>query len=185
MKRPVPAFVALAALALLRGAPAGAQENAAAVPPELPQRSLEVAQAAPPPPEEPASGTVITTSEESSPDYAAIGGGALVFAGAYVSSVIVGSASAHPGDGHLFLPVVGPWVDLADRHCTPGISCGTGDDGNKALLIVDGVAQDVGLLAVAAGLVFPEHRIVTTIAELRFEPTIGPGLCGVRASGVF
>lgn len=43
--------------------------------------------------------------------------GAVVLGGTYAASAIVGAASKREADDKLFLPVVGPWMDLTKRDC--------------------------------------------------------------------
>lgn len=71
------------------------------------------------------------------------GGG--VLAAAYIPSFIVGVGSSNSSDKWLLMPVLGPWIDVAERGCG-GPSCG-GDAGNKILLIGDGILQLGGAAA--------------------------------------
>lgn len=83
--------------------------------------------------------------------------GAAIFAGTYAASTIVGAFSDTQGDDNLFIPVAGPWLDLADRECGLG-DCGTREDVNQALIIGSGVAQGVGVGLAIASLFIPEER---------------------------
>lgn len=79
------------------------------------------------------------------------GGGLLV--ASYVPSMIVAAESPNDSDKMLWAPVVGPWLDLADRGgCPVGRSCDT-ENGYKALLIADGIVQDVGTVMLISGLI--------------------------------
>jgi hypothetical protein len=125
------------------------------------------------------------------PNQAMLYGGAFAFGVPYVSSVIVGAASTHPGDRNLFIPVAGPWIDLADRHCEPGTSCNN-EGLYKGLLIADGIFQGLGALQIAGAFLFPETVTVTSAARSRppkegvhFAPSsVGSGY-GLAAVGLF
>jgi hypothetical protein len=105
------------------------------------------------------------------PNRALVVTGVVALMGAYVPSVIIGAESLHSTDRHLYVPVAGPWLDLADR---PG--CGAGSIGcsrettNKVLLIASGALQGIGALALLASFVFPERDGYLTSAE-RNAPT--------------
>jgi len=94
--------------------------------------------------------------------------GALVFAGSYGASVIVASSSDRQGDDRLYVPVVGPWLDLADRGSCPveQQSCDH-ETTAKVLLVADGVFQAAGVLAMIDGLFVPVHHHVTTQEAIR------------------
>ena len=117
--------------------------------------------------------------------------GAFAFGVPYVSSVIVGASSSHPGDRNLFIPVAGPWIDLADRHCPTGSSCDH-EGLYKGLLIADGIFQGLGALQIAGAFLFPETVTVTNaarprprVAGVRVAPTsVGSGY-GISAVGLF
>src|SRR5262245_54025367 len=84
-----------------------------------------------------------------------LGVGVGVFAAAYIPGVLVAMQSDRDGDGWLYAPVIGPWVDLFDRE-----GCGQGcgyETINKLLLIGSGVAQAVGVGAVVASFLVPER----------------------------
>jgi hypothetical protein len=105
-------------------------------------------------------------------------GGAGLFLGSYIPSVVVGAVSSRNDDKRLFIPVAGPWLDLGERDCTAR-TCNakllTG-----ALLAIDGVAQAVGVIAFLGGtLAAPTEKKVET-------PTIhvGPAHIGYDGYGV-
>ncbi len=80
--------------------------------------------------------------------------GAAVLVAGYVPMAIVSQTSDRPGDQtNLLYPVVGPWMNLTDRGCEER-AC-SGENLNKALLIVGGVAQGAGALSVLLSLVLP------------------------------
>jgi hypothetical protein len=92
-----------------------------------------------------------------------IGGGMVAFAGSYVPAVIVAGETSNSYDTHLAIPVVGPWLDLADRP--------SGDAGFRALLILSGVFQAGGVLATVLGFVTPGPQTVVKTADAH-KPTL-------------
>jgi hypothetical protein len=106
------------------------------------------------------------TSGYSGPNRALLTTGLVAFTGAYVPAVIVAAESDRSVDHHLYVPVVGPWLDLANR---PG--CGIGSIGcdtettNKLLIILSGVFQGVGVLGTVGAFIFPEHAVVATASN--------------------
>jgi hypothetical protein len=89
----------------------------------------------------------------------------------YTTSVVVAAQSSNSADQHLYVPIVGPWIDLGQRGGCPiaNNSCNT-ETTNKVLLGVDGVFQAIGTLEVIWGFLRPEHREVTTVAATRYTP---------------
>ncbi len=111
---------------------------------------------------EPASDTVRTHTETTGPDLRRIGGGIVVFGISYGVSVVVAASSGHQGDSHLYVPIVGPWLDFGDRgHCPQTGSC-DGETTNRVLLVADGIFQAVGALSVVSGFLFQKTSDVTT-----------------------
>src|SRR5229473_4984867 len=104
------------------------------------------------------------TVSVTSPNGAMIHTGIFTLGVPYVASVVVAASSDHQGDRSLYWPVVGPWMDLADRgSCghTGETSCGN-ETGNKALLVVDGIFQGIGALDIVGAFVFPETHTIST-----------------------
>jgi len=117
--------------------------------------------------------------------------GAVILGGTYAASAIDAAASGRPEDHkYLYYPVVGPWMDLANRNCgaTP---CGNGSNEtlNKALLIADGIGQGIGLVGMVASLFIPEtttrHWVLIGNDKVQAGPTmVGTGY-GLGAVGRF
>ncbi len=132
----------------------------------------------------------VAVKESVLPNRILLGTGALTFAAAYVPSVIVASNSERTGDNKLYIPLVGPWMDLADRPgCGSGtINCGR-ENVNIAMLIVDGVAQAAGAAQLLAAFLAPEHHNVLQMratAGVHVAPTqMGRGGVGLAAVGAF
>jgi hypothetical protein len=135
----------------------------------------------------------------SPPNVPLLASGLFVLAGSYVPSVLVAAANNRSYDNNLYIPVVGPWMNLAARPACGGLgqtSCST-EGGFKALLIIDGIAQAIGAVGTIAGLVSPQTR-TTAIArtaqadkkpqalKVRFIPaSVGKSAYGMAAIGTF
>ncbi len=98
------------------------------------------------------------------PNRRMIGSGLVTFGLSYIPSLIVAGTSDISADHHLYVPIVGPWLDLGDR---PG--CGAGhidcdaETTDKVLLVFDGIFQGLGALTTVAGFLSPErHELVST-----------------------
>ncbi|MCL2450026.1 MAG: hypothetical protein FWD17_13850 [Polyangiaceae bacterium] len=148
----------------------------------------------PPPP-----AIIVEKEGYTGPNRALVTVGLVAFGVAYVPSVIVGAESARSTDRRLFIPVVGPWLDLANRpDCRTGsIGCGR-ETANKLLLVASGTFQVAGALAVLAAFVFPERdgylasaasdppRQRRDAERVHVEPAeLGGGGYGVLAFGFF
>jgi len=127
----------------------------------------------------------VITYEASMPNGALIGSGLTMFGISYIPAVIVAAASDRPGDKPLYIPVAGPWIDLASRDRYRSYGRGVGDAPNKALLVVDGVFQGIGALQVLGGFVFPTTRTVTRTASVRVVPSVSGHEVGLLAVGRF
>jgi hypothetical protein len=116
-----------------------------------------------------------------------VGSGTLLVA-SYVPSAIVGAVSDRDEDRYLFIPAVGPWVDLGRRDCTAR-PC-TNDGLDKALLIGSGILQGIGTVGVVASFFVPERRTQVTTASAKKTFVVSPaqlgrGGCGLAALGTF
>jgi hypothetical protein len=131
---------------------------------------------APPPPQEttvviPERETSYTTTSVNTP---MIMGGAVLFLGSYGASVAVASNNDHNGADRLYVPLVGPWLALNDWGSCDDIENSACDDTTtaKVLLIGDGVAQALGVLAFTGGILSPRHHTVdTSTAGIHVAPT--------------
>lgn len=125
------------------------------------------------------------TVTESGPNRALLSSGIFAVGVPYAASVIVATQSDHQGDKSLYLPVVGPWLDLADRGGCNGVgqpSCDK-ETGYKVLLVIDGVIQGIGALDLVGAFLFPETRTVTTVSE-RPRLFVAPAYLGRSGYGV-
>jgi hypothetical protein len=161
---------------------------------------------APPPP---VSTTRTTTAEynemagaererTTTPNRAMLGTGAIIFGAPYVAGVIVAAQSSLHEDHNLYIPVVGPWLDLGQRPCGFGSSCSSGDNVAAGFLVASGIAQGAGVLMMLGSLVVPEHttETVTTTTgkalppapekgEVHVMPVSYAGGGGIGAAGKF
>lgn len=127
------------------------------------------------------------------PNRGMVGSGLVMFGLSYVPAVIVASQSNQDADRHLYIPVAGPWMNLASRpDCNAArIGCDT-ENTNKVLLVVDGVFQGVGALTTVVGLLSTERETVPVTRTGSSKPSIhftpaqmGAGGVGAAAFGTF
>lgn len=135
------------------------------------------------------------SSTHTEPNRAMLDSGVFALGVPYVTSIIVGATSNHPGDKDLYVPVAGPWMDLGDRHCAFGTSCNH-EGLNKGLLVVDGIFQGIGALQIVGAFLFPEtitvssastehHLALADVSHVQVGPSgVGSGY-GLSAIGRF
>lgn len=113
-----------------------------------------------------------TREEGYAPNVYLLTTGFILWGASYTGSLIVAGQSSNPADQHLYVPIVGPWIDLGNRGgCPANGSCDT-ETTNKVLLVADGVFQAIGTINVIWGFLRPEHREVTTVHATRYTPEI-------------
>lgn len=119
------------------------------------------------------------------PSWGLLGPGLAVFGGTYLASVVVAASSAHTGDKLLYIPLVGPWLDIGTR-CPNGCS---GDLGRKVLLGFDGVFQGIGAVAVLASFFIQDGRSYGGRSKaptfIVAPATYGRGAPGLTVAGTF
>jgi hypothetical protein len=169
--------VAAALACMATTTPSFAQE-AGAVAPRPPAPTV---MATPPPAETPEAYT--------GPNRALIGTGLVTFGLAYIPAVIVAGQSTVSADHHLYVPVAGPWMNIAQRPaCGPEANACDTETTNKVLLGVDGVFQGIGVLTTLAGFLTPEpaEPVVTAKPSLHVVPAkVGRTGYGIAAFGQF
>jgi hypothetical protein len=127
--------------------------------------------------------------QERKPNRAMLITGSAIFLGTYAASATVGAFSDTKGDGNLFIPVVGPWIDVAERDCKLG-QCTTREDVNIAHLIGSGAAQATGI-AIAIGSFFVHERKdgrpapQPKVANVQILPMSMRAGAGIGAFGTF
>jgi hypothetical protein len=113
-------------------------------------------------------------------------GGATLLGLGYVPAVITGVQSTRDADHLLYLPVVGPWLDLGNRSCTAAEPC-TNEGISAVLLVIDGAAQLAGGVLMAASFFVPERaaRLTTTVGSNdKIGVRITPARMGVDGWGL-
>ncbi|HEY8076827.1 MAG TPA: hypothetical protein VIF62_22025 [Labilithrix sp.] len=108
--------------------------------------------------------------------------GAATFVGAYATGVVVAAESKLDADKRLYVPVVGMWLDVANRPCA---TCTTGDTFATISFVAGGVAQVAGLALVATSFVFPEKKRPLPRAAVQIVPLQLAGGGGLGALGTF
>jgi hypothetical protein len=95
---------------------------------------------------------------------------------AYGLSVIIATASSNSTDNYLYIPLAGPWVDLALRHCSEptGVQC-TDATLHGVGLFFDGLVQAAGLAGIIVAFLVPEARWVPQARPAIF-PNGGRGI---------
>jgi hypothetical protein len=119
-----------------------------------------------------------------------VGSGIGTFTLSYLPAVVVGATSGLDVDRTLFLPLAGPWMDLAERpKCGPITSCNA-EDTARILLVTDGVFQAIGAITIVGGFLTTRSE-TKTVREACLRPTlrispasVGKGY-GLMALGTF
>jgi hypothetical protein len=127
--------------------------------------------------------------DDSSSSSAVFRSGLGTFGVGYLAAVVVAATSSHPGDSRLYVPVLGPWLDLGSRGDCPVSSPGCDHETiNKVLIVGDGVIQAAGVVTMLAGLLHPTRTVVATkafsIAQI-VPVSYGNGSPGLAAYGRF
>jgi hypothetical protein len=156
-------------------APASTTTVTAATPPP----SAAAEGALPPPPERQRESVTLYQKVRPNRAYLITGGSILV--GSYVTTAVL--TSTENEDRTLYIPVVGPWLSLADRPSDA-------DTTATALIVASGVVQGAGALLTVAGFLIPEKIPAATIqagnVKINLSPTsYGRGSAGIGAVGTF
>jgi hypothetical protein len=131
----------------------------------------------------------VVTDEETRMNTELIGSGLVVFGLSYGTAVVVAATSDNEHDQRLYVPVIGPWLDLADRGSCPvdSTSCDS-ETRNKILLVIDGVFQAGGITAAIVGVFTPHRTRVTSTVQrgVKILPvSMGRGSPGIGVIGRF
>jgi len=127
-------------------------------------------------------GSDVPVTESSVPNRPLLVGSGFLGVAAYVPSAVAGAVSDRSEDRYLFIPVAGPWVDLANRDCNAR-PCGD-EPMNKALIIGSGVVQGVAALGVLTSFFVPERRTVVSTASTKKNFFVAPASLGRSAYGM-
>jgi hypothetical protein len=125
----------------------------------------------------PRADTTERTAIEHRPNRTLLSTGVGIFVVSYGASAVAGAISDRDTDKNLFIPVVGPWMDLAQRDCSNADPCANREDINKAMIITSGVVQGASLLMVVGSLLVPETTAITerrTSAKNQPSVTVSP-----------
>jgi len=113
------------------------------------------------------------------PNRSMLSTGATVLTLSYIPAVIA-AAAAKDTSNDLYIPVAGPWLEIANQP---------NNNTNTALLAIDGVFQGLGALTMLGGLLIPERNTENwyLIGNNRFNvlPAGGRASLGLRAAGRF
>lgn len=123
------------------------------------------------------------------PNRELLGTGLITIAASYTPAVVAAATSPRKEDQWLYIPVAGPWMDLATRSSceASGISCSR-EDAYRGLLVVAGIAHAVGVGLVVASFIAPERSTVATVTTGRVQLTpaqLGRDGYGLVAFGSF
>jgi hypothetical protein len=90
------------------------------------------------------------------PNRAGLITGLVTFGQSYIASVGIAATSRHRSDWNLWIPALGPWLDLGARPgCPKSNACG-GEMGNRVLLVADGLLQTFGAFQILGAFLWPE-----------------------------
>lgn len=138
----------------------------------------------------------IATYQEERPNVGLMTSGIVTLGLSYGASTVVAATSKNPADQRLYIPVAGPWMNLAERAPCHGRACGA-EGTYKALLVANGIFQGLGALQILGGLLTTETRTVAAAPRksppaAAFSPSVrvsparlGQGAYGVSAYGTF
>ena len=94
-----------------------------------------------------------------------------------------------PGADHMLIPVVGPWVALAQSGCAPEDTdgCTVALVFRSVLLVLDGIAQGAALGLVGEGLFMTTEANAPEpdATSLMVTPNVGPHHTGLSLTGTF
>jgi hypothetical protein len=156
-------------------APAAAAPTApaAGTVPATTQQSTTTTTAAPYVTTSPASDRYTEREVATRPNRALLSTGTGLFILSYGGSVIAGAVSDREEDKRLFIPVVGPWLDLGQRDCGAATPCGSNEDLAKAMIVTSGVVQGAGILMALGSFFIPETTTVTERTQTaKTKPTV-------------
>jgi len=113
-------------------------------------------------------------------------GGAVMFGVPYLISALVGAGTADNGCcGAMFIPVVGPFVQMTQWHTSDASAVDTGD----IFLVLDGALQAAGVAMFVYGLAVPKTVLVRNdlgiFKNVTPTPMVGKNFTGVGLTGQF
>jgi hypothetical protein len=113
-----------------------------------------------------------------------ITGGSLLV-GTYATTAALAATNGPSTDKDLYIPVVGPWLNLVNRPDT-----NTSTETRDVILIAgSGVLQGIGAAMAISSFFIPEKipaaRITAGSVKMNITPTAAPGAGGIGAVGTF
>ncbi len=134
----------------------------------------------------PPTGESVVVYNKQRPNKALLITGSAFLVGTYVTTAALAGANGPDADKNLYIPVVGPWLNLADRTTANGRA---GDTRDTVLIAGSGVLQGAGAALLIASFFVPEKvpaaRISAGNVKMQLTPTAGPGAGGLGAIGTF
>lgn len=129
---------------------------------------------------------VATTVETTSPNTPVIASGVVTFGISYGIAVAVAATSDNSADRRLYVPVLGPWLDLADRPSCPieNQQCDKTTT-QKILIGADGVFQAVGVVVAIYGILTPRRHVVGGSNVQVVPARMGSDAHGLALTGSF
>jgi hypothetical protein len=126
------------------------------------------------------------------PNRARLVTGLFAFGQSYIASIGIAATSRHLRDSTLWIPILGPWLDLGARPgcSTGGAGCGV-ETGIKVLLAADGILQTFGALEILGAFLWPETVGLPTVgtasgATFSLRPSaVGRDGYGLSGAGHF
>ena len=126
----------------------------------------------------------ITLYNKRTPNKAMLITGGFLLVGTYATTAALSAANGPTADKDLFIPVVGPWINLADRDTNR-----PNNTRDTTLIVGSGVLQGVGAVMLVSSFFIPEKvptaRISAGNVKMQITPTAGPGAGGLGAVGTF
>lgn len=123
----------------------------------------------------------VTLSQRIRPNRPMLATGGVLLLGAYVPTAVL--TATNDQDRSLYIPVVGPWMHLADRRSEE-------DSGVGVLIAASGIVQGLGALLMVTSLLVPERVPAATIqagnVKINVTPTtLGRGAPAIGAVAAF
>ena len=133
----------------------------------------------------PTSGESTVVYAKRTPNKALLITGSSLFVSTYVTTAALAGANGGAGDKDLYIPVVGPWINIAERN-------GAHYENNTrdtVLIAGSGVLQGIGAVMAVTSFFVPEKvpaaRITAGNVKMEITPQAGAGGGGLGAVGVF
>jgi hypothetical protein len=124
----------------------------------------------------------ITVYNKHVPNTPMLVGGAVLLGATYATTAAFVGANGKIGDHDLYIPIVGPWINLADRSCVGDCPH---DDRDKALIVASGIGQGAGALLGLVSFFVPEKVPAARIQAGPVKMIVAPTAGGVGAVGTF